>query len=298
MDPVTEAVLRSWRLDPWLATYLVVVAAVYVRGWLRLHKQLPRRFGTRRLVCFSAGLAAIFVALASPLDSFASLLLQVHMAQHLLLAMIAPPLILAGAPVLPLLRGLPRSWFRSVVAPILAAQELAYVGRVLTNPIVCWLAFTLAMVTWHVPVLYELALRSMRWHVVQHACFFGTGTLFWWPVIQPWPSRARWPRWSMIAYLVFADLQNTALSAFLIFCDRVVYPTYASGPRIWGISALDDQVAAGALMWVPGSIVFLVPAGWIALQLLGSTSGVRPSEVRARAASAAGVAPTRRRSGV
>ena len=94
-----------------------------------------------------------------------------------------------------------------------------------------------AMFAWHTPALYELALRSSAWHQVEHACFFLTSLIFWWPVVQPWPSRARWPRWAMVPYLLIADLQNTALSAILVFSDRVLYPSYsdcASPVRILG----------------------------------------------------------------
>lgn len=130
-------------------------------------------------------------------------------------------------------------------------------------------------VGWHVPRLYELALRSEFWHDLQHMCFLGTGLLFWWPVVQPWPSRPHWPRWATIPYLLLADIQNTALSAFLIFSERVLYPSYAAGPQFWGIPALEDQAAAGAIMWVPGSVIFLVPAAVIAIRLLDSPQ--RPS---------------------
>ena len=87
----------------------------------------------------------------------------------------------------------------------------------------------------------------------------------------PWPSRLRWPRWTMIPYLLFADIQNTALSAFLIFSERVLYPTYATVPRLWGISVLDDQAAAGAIMWVPGSVIFLVPVALLSIRLLDAS---------------------------
>jgi hypothetical protein len=123
-------------------------------------------------------------------------------------------------------------------------------------------------IAWHVPNFYELALRSAGWHEVQHGCFLGTGLLFWWPVIQPWPSRPRWPRWTMILYLLLADLQNTALSALLIFSERILYPTYATVPRLWNLSVLDDQAAAGVLMWVPGSVIFLVPVGVLVMRFL------------------------------
>ena len=99
-------------------------------------------------------------------------------------------------------------------------------------------------------------LAGTRWST---PAFSVTSLLFWFPVIQPWPSVSRGSRWAMLPYLVGADLVNTALAAFLTFAGRVIYPSYAAGPRVFGISALGDQVAAGALMWVIGSIFYLVP---------------------------------------
>jgi caa3-type cytochrome oxidase assembly factor Caa3/CtaG len=203
------------------------------------------------------------------------LLLQVHMIQHLLLMMVAPPLILAGAPYLPILSGLPRVFAREVVGPFLIWTPLKRIGHILFNPVFCWIAFTTSNVLWHVPVLYELALNSPGWHQVEHLCFLVTGLLFWWHILLPWPSRADWPRWAMIPYLVLADLQNTGLAAFLTFYDRVLYPTYEQAPRLWGSNPLDDQVIAGAIMWVPGSIIFLVPAAIIAIQFLSPKSNFR-----------------------
>jgi hypothetical protein len=125
------------------------------------------------------------------------------------------------------------------------------------------------MFAWHVPKMYELALHSPAWHEVEHACFFIVALIFWWPVLQPWPSRARSPRWAMVPYLLLADVQNTALSAILVFSDRVLYPSYAVMPRLFG-SALEDQGAAGALMWVVGSLAFVVPAVAIAVECLST----------------------------
>src|SRR4029077_21217322 len=120
------------------------------------------------------------------------------------------------------------------------------------------------------PRLYELGLHSQAWHRVEHACFFWAAVAFWWPVIGVWPSHPVWPRWGMIPYLLLADLVNTGLSAVLSFSDHVLYPTYQLAPRLWGISALDDQAAAGAIMWVPGSIAFLVPAMLLGMRALQS----------------------------
>jgi len=273
-----EAALFSWSL-PWLpVTLLLITAGIYLRGWRLLHRQVPLRFPRWRAVCFLGGLTAIFVSMASPLDTFASFLLISHMAQHLLLTMIAPPLIWLGAPQLPMLRGLPKGFVVTVVTPFILWPVMKKIVHGLTHPVVCWSLFVISNVVWHVPALYELALRSRGWHNVEHASFLGTALLYWWPVVQPWPSRTRWPRWTMIPYLLLADLQNTALAAFLTFQDRVLYSTYEAAPRLFGISALDDQAGAGALMWVPGSLAFIIPAGYIAWQFLSPQRTVRPSE--------------------
>jgi hypothetical protein len=132
------------------------------------------------------------------------------------------------------------------------------------------------MFAWHVPAAYELALQSSEWHQVEHACFLLTSLIFWWPVVQPWPSRARWQRGAMVPYLLVADLQNTVLSGVLVFSDRVLYPSYGAMPRVFGLSVLQDQVAAGAMMWVVGSIAFILPAALIAVQYLSR----RPEPIR------------------
>jgi cytochrome c oxidase assembly factor CtaG len=264
---------QSWTLDPWIIIPLLLASSIYLRGWRELHRRLPGRFALWRLIAFQAGLFTLFLTLASPLHEFSELLLQFHMIQHLLLMMVVPPLLLFGAPILPLLRGLPRPVLLDAIGPLFASSWLQRLACFLTHPIVCLFAFTLSNVAWHLPVLYELALRSDFWHNAQHICFLGTGLLFWWPVVQPWPSRLRWPRWTMIPYLLIADIQNTALSAFLIFSERVLYPTYAAVPRLWGISVLDDQAAAGAIMWVPGSLIFLIPVAILVIRWLDSRQG-------------------------
>jgi len=279
VNPFAETIFRSWQPDYGAPAFLLLTCALYVRGWRRLRRR--RDFGVARLASFLSGIAAILLAVASPLDAFAGLLLTAHMVQHMLLLMVAPPLILYGAPYLPILRGLPARVLKHGAGPFLASHELQWFGRKLTHPLFCWLAFTITSLTWHTPEFYELALRSPFWHEVEHLCFLGAALLFWWPVIQPRPSRAQWPRWAMIPYLFLADFQNTALAAFLIFCDRAIYPSYAAAPRLLNLSPLEDQAAAGAVMWVPGSVAYLIPIGLLTIQALGSRRrAVRPSSRR------------------
>jgi cytochrome c oxidase assembly factor CtaG len=247
---------------------LVLAAGIYLRGWWRLHSQVPQRFGTGGLAAFLGGLAAIAVALASPLHALGGQLLQAHMVQHVLLLMVAPPLLWLGAPLLPILHGLPRWLVRTPVGQLVGSPFLIWSGRWLVYPTTAWALFVGSTWAWHTPAFYELALASEVWHYVQHASFLAAALAFWWPVVQPWPSRPLVSPWAIVLYLILADLQNTVLSAWLVFSERLIYSAYNAVPRPWQISALDDQAAAGAIMWVPGSVAFLLPVAWIVGQML------------------------------
>ncbi len=268
MQPIVQAVLRSWSIPP-VATYaLVLTALTYLRGaWLLRRAGYPY-LPAWRLGSFTLGLFALWFALASPLDTFGPFVLTAHMLQHMILMMVAPPLIQLGEPLIPIVRGMPRFAAREFAGPFLNWPVAQRLGLALTNPVIALLLMGTVMFAWHVPALYEFALRSSSWHQVEHACFFFASIIFWWPVVQPWPSHPRWPRWAMVPYLVIADLQNTALSAVLVFADKILYPSYATGPSLFGFTPQEDQAAAGAMMWVIGSLAFIIPAVLIAIQCL------------------------------
>lgn len=234
-----------------------------------------------RLGAFVAGLLVIFIATESPLDAFDGLLLSAHMCQHLLLLMIAPPLVLLGHPTLPLLRGLPKAFVKEGLGPFLSWPALRRCLRWLTSPPVAWIIFAVSTISWHLPAFYEMAIHSPTWHGIQHACFFWTGILFWWPVVLPSHTRSRWPRWIIIPYLLFADILNTVLSALFVFSGHVLYPTYEN-IRLGGVAARDDQTLAGLIMWVPGSLVYLVPAILISVHLFigGAASWRRAGAIK------------------
>jgi putative membrane protein len=276
MDSAVQTALDSWTPPIFTIAMLLVTATIYARGFARLHRQMPDRFPIRRLAMFMGGIASLFIAIASPLEALDDLLLQIHMTQHLLLMIVAPPLLLAGAPAIAFVRGLPAPLAKSIVGPALRSTAVRRLFAWLTTPIVCWLAFVVATWGWHLPVTFQLALRSDGWHVVEHACFFTTALMFWYPIIQPWPSVARWPRWAMLPYLLLADGQNTILAALFMFSNRLIYPYYAATPRVAGFTPLGDQIVAGAIMWVPGSIFYLVPAVLIMLQMLAPQTLLSP----------------------
>lgn len=279
MDSVASAALQSWALDGRVIAILLAVAFVYLRGWFRGRTLLRHDDDFKRLWAFLTGLAVVFIATESPLDALDNLFLSVHMTQHLLLMMVAPPLILSGHPTLPLLRGLPKTFVKHGLGPFLAWHPFRRFLRALVSLEVAWVAYAVSTIGWHLPRLYELALQSPFWHSVQHASFFWTGILFWWPVIRPVPGRPRWPQWALIPYLLSADVLNTALSAFFVFSGRVLYPTYEA-VRASSISPQDDQTLAGAIMWVPGSIIYIVPAIVIAVRLFSNTEAERRARVR------------------
>jgi cytochrome c oxidase assembly factor CtaG len=275
MSATLDACLRSWPWDPWLLATCLVAIAVYYGGWRALARRDPGRWHGGRLASFCAGVAAIYLALASPIEPLASLLLAVHMVQHLLLIMVAPPLIWLSTPMFPLLRGLPRSVRSLWMVPLMSSRELRWLFRRLTHPLAALPLLVTVTWLWHIPPAYELALRSQGWHYVQHACFLVAGLVFWYPVVRPFPSRPRWSAWLLLPYLILADVQNTVLSALLTFSGKVLYPYYVQVPGIANISPLDDQAAAGVLMWVPGSVAFLAPLFAIGLRLLYGTEAQR-----------------------
>lgn len=255
-----QAILASWSFPAWVTALDLLSALLYLRGWLVLRRIIPSRFPAWRMLSFLAGIASLQIALASPIDAFDAFSLTDHMSQHMILMMLVPPLVLLANPMIPVLRGFPRPVARKVLAPILRWPPLVRFFRTITHPAFCWIAFSISMIGWHMPGPYDLALRSDTWHEIEHASFLVTSLLFWWPVVQPWPSRARRPRWTVPVYLILADFVNTAVSAFLVFSGRVLYSPYLTFPRLGSMSAANDQVLAGVVMWFVGGFGFVIPA--------------------------------------
>ncbi|HXJ12380.1 MAG TPA: cytochrome c oxidase assembly protein [Candidatus Limnocylindrales bacterium] len=247
--------------------FIILAAFLYLRVWIFTRSGSAAAIPAWKASSFLLGLVLVWMAWGSPLAAYDHSLLTAHMIKHLLLMTFAPPLILLGEPMrvfwgrTPLLARstLRRVWHRPLV------ERLA---RIVTSPVLCWTASALTLTAWHVPTLFALAVRSEIGHAVEQAMFFGAGLLFWWPVIQPWPSASTGPRWSLLLYLFLATLPCDILSGFLVFSDRVAYPVYFSTPRLFGFSVLEDQQCAAALMWTCVTLVYLVPAAIISSRLL------------------------------
>jgi len=216
----------------------------------------------------------LWTALASPLAAAVHRLLTAHMVQHLLLMTIAPALILLADPLKALRCALP-PWLAQSLARIFRVSPLPQIGKLLASPIVCWFASAAALMGWHIPVVFSLSFESPALHQFEQLTFVLAGFLFWWPVIQPWPAAYTWHRWLLLLYLFLATLPCDILSAYLTFCDRVVYAPYLHAPHADPFSALQDQEFAGALMWTCVTLIYLVPALILTVRLLGRNA---PSE--------------------
>jgi putative membrane protein len=276
--PDLENLLRTWSFPPPPLLALSLTVAIYLLGWRNAYRTRQRELPPWRAASFAAGIASLWIAIASPIDALDDFLLTAHMIQHFILMSIAPPLIVLGAPTVPLLRGLPRP-LRALLRPLFHARWFHRAARFFVHPVVAWLLMNIAYLGWHVPAAFEVTFRSESIHQVEHACFFFTSVAFWWVVIAPWPARRVWPLWTAIPYLLSADVLNTVLSATLVFSGRVLYPSYLNAERISSLTPLDDQIAAGAEMWVLNSFVFLLPAVLLTVKMLS------PRSLQARTAS-------------
>lgn len=196
---------------------------------------------TRKIALLAAGLATGWIVVASPLAHLDHHLLTAHMVQHLLLMVVAAPL-------------------------ILLATRHSFNMRWRPHPVFCWMAGTLIVILWHIPTVFELALEVPSWHMIEDVSFILAGLLFWYPVIHP--GLAIRP-WTLPLYLFLATLPCDALSAFLAFCGHVVYRSYLSAAGgMFGLSPLEDQALAGALMWLTVTLAYLIPALVVLARLL------------------------------
>jgi cytochrome c oxidase assembly factor CtaG len=246
---------------------LVFTALLYLRGWLSLRSNAVKVTSAWCAFSFLIGLFLIWVALASPIAALDHELLSIHMLQHLLLMTLAPPLIWLGAPVGPLLHGLPRQFVESLLGPWGESRAAKRCAEALGRPEFAWLAACVALVGWHIPTFFALGMQSVGWHLFEQISFLATGLLFWWPVVQSLTGTSRQDL-SMILYLFFATLPCDILSGCLVFSDRVVYSMYFSSSHLLGFSPLVDQQCAAALMWTAVTVVYLVAGAILTMRLL------------------------------
>jgi cytochrome c oxidase assembly factor CtaG len=249
----------AWTFEPVVIALLLVSAGLYVRGVARLWAASEIGSGVEvwRVLSFAMGWLALVVALVSPLHALGSALFSAHMAQHEILISIAAPLLILGRPVIPLVWAFPRK-ARRPLGEIARMDGLRRAWMVLATPSVAFALHAIALWAWHLPTAYEAALRSDLTHSLQHTSFVLTALLFWWTILGT--SRGGLARGRAILYLFLTALQTGALGALLTFAPSLWYPAYAATTWAWGLSPLDDQQLGGLIMWIPGSIAYLIAA--------------------------------------
>lgn len=234
------------------------MALVYLRG-----AQARRSWPVWRTALFFLGLAALLVSLASAIDAIALELFSIHMVQHMLLLVVAAPLLLLGAPVRPLLRGLPAALRRSVVRALARNTAFRALVHLLRQPLVAAGLYVVGLYGWHIPALYDAAVESPMIHVLEHTWFLVTALLFWSVVIDPVPFRATLPYAARIPFLLLVGAaQNTILGGLLAFSERPYYLPYLTTTAKYGLDPATDQRLGGAIMWVPGDLIFLAAASF------------------------------------
>lgn len=265
MDPILSALLQSWN---WRADVILVLAGaglLYSRGWRQVRHRRPRgkpRPATGwRLAAYLCGLALAGLALLSPIEVLAAQFFYMHMVQHLLLVMLVPPLLLLANPLPFMLWGLPLP-ARQKVARLLAPNAGFRQGvRAVTPPGVVWMAFIAVFLGWHDPNAYNAALRFDWVHDLEHLTFFGAALLFWWHVTGVGPRfHKRFGRMARIAYVLVTVPVNMLTGVAITFSARPIYTYYTTVPRPGSLTVIEDQMLGGLIMWIPGSMMYLVAA--------------------------------------
>ena len=285
----------AWTLEPAVLLGLGVAAWAYARGVRALWGRAGRGRGVRgrQVAAYAGGLVTLLVALVSPLDALSSALLSAHMTQHLLLILIAAPLLVLGAPPVTLLWALPEPSRRALAAWWRRTAAVRVGWHALTHPLLVWTLHAAVVWVWHLPRFYQAALRSGPVHVLEHASFLGTALLFWWVVVRC-GERGGLGYGPGLLYVFGMAIQSGVLGALMALSEAPWYPAYVPTTGAWGLTPRDDQQLAGLLMWVPAGLVYLVAAALLFGRWVAAEERAASHRDREPAAGLAGAVPEAR----
>ena len=262
--PGPDTIWSTWNVDP----IILLVLGVGLWGFLRGTRLIWERAGVDRgirhwqLVAGLAGFLALFVALISPLDPFGGALFSAHMVQHMVLMSIAAPLLVLARTGVAWLWALPEDWRQRIPGLWRSSSGARDMVSLLMRPAPVLIIYTILLWAWHAPGLYEFALRSEFVHSLEHLSMFAAAMLFWWFIFQP-GRQGGVDHGVRLLVLFVAGLQGTLLGALITFSSTPWYETYAATTTLWGLTPLEDQQLAGALMLMPGGLVYLVAGLWL-----------------------------------
>ncbi len=264
--PAPHDLWTAWNWDPLILSGLILTGWLFLRGVSVLWQRAGANRGITRsqVIAFGGGFFALCVALISPVDALSGALFSVHMLQHMILILVAAPLlVLSGAPI-PLLWALPRQYRFDLGRWWKRRVWWQRSWQLLTQPALVWGLHALALWLWHAPDFYQAALRSEWLHRLEHFSFFASALLFWW-VVLPMPGR-RLHQGLGVLFIFTMAIQSGILGALITFASTPWYLSYGLTAPAWGLTALEDQQLAGVIMWVPAGTVYIITA----LALLGA----------------------------
>lgn len=277
-----QAAWFAWSFEPWAVLPLLLSGGLYALGLCRLWASAAPGAGISRAqaLCFAAGWISCVAALVTPIDALGAALFWVHMVQHELLMIVAAPLLVLGRPLPVWLWSLPAGW-RRPVGQAFTGNRWLHAWRALSSPSGAWLIHALVIWGWHVPLLFEAAVRSTPVHVLQHLSFLLSALLFWWSVLRQPGMRAHAP--VALVSVFTTGMHTAALGALLTFSSVPWYPVYAASAAALGLDALEDQQLGGLVMWVPGGLAYLAATLALAARLLSDLPrGTRTAQGRGR----------------
>jgi putative membrane protein len=261
-----SGLVPGWRLEPWVLAGLVTASFWYGLGLRRMEREQAPIVGTSAMVAFCGGIAVLVTALVSPIDTLGGELFSVHMVQHLLLMLAAPPLLVYSRPAIVFLWAFP-SRQRKQIGRLWIRVGLAAAYDVLMHPALVWMAFTGSFVLWHIPATYQWALLDRVTHTFEHFCFFVTSLAFWTLVIEP-SGRRRLDYGPTLIFVVTTAVLSGLPGALMIFASRPLYPAHAEGVVHWGLTLIRDQQLAGLLMWIPAGFMYVAAVAWLFVKWL------------------------------
>ena len=244
LHPVARIALSDFTVHPSTVIGLVGLGALY--HWRATSDGAAARETptTSQRVLFYGALVIIFFSLNGWLHDLSdNYLFSAHMVQHLVLTLVAPPLLIMGTP----------GW---MLRPALNWRGVGPVARAITRPAMCFAIFNLVLIVWHLPPMYEMAMEHHNIHIVQHLFFMVSATLMWWPILSPLPELPRLSYPLQMLYLFLMSIPMSLVAVCIGYSDHILYPAYAIAPRIWGITPMQDQLMGALIMWVPGGFFF------------------------------------------
>lgn len=257
MDTTFTGFLTSWDLRPEVILPQVTLLAIYISGWLRLRRKGAKIATTWRLVSYTTGMTFLFLALSSGIDVFQSWLFFMHMIQHEILTMIAPPLLFLAAPMPISFWGLPRSWRLQLGKLFGKKATFRAILIQASTPGFIWLVFTVVLWLWHDPSAYDAATTNQFIHDIEHLSFFFASMLLWWHITDAAPRIHKFRNYPVrMAIVALSYVQNMILGVGLALWGKVIYPHYANVPRVWISDPLLDQTYGGIIMWIPGGMMY------------------------------------------